>query len=324
MKLILEIIPHVGEDFVFYRKFDTFPIKIGRGMDNDVILADPHIDSEHVVIDIIKAQDNEIINIKDNATTNGTSINGNSITSSGINIGDVISIGVSEIRVLSPDFKVPETIKIEKRNAILDWLDKPYSAWICVLVTFFAMQLWSYLEVWTYEHGVLAAATAAGTVLSIMVWALIWSVASRMIRNKTNFKAHASIASLYLLISVIVWFIQSYVRALTNENIVSEIINYSFGFVSFAALIYASLSFTSRMMDRKNLNFSAIFALSVVLGMAAFGYINNDKFDVRPRYSGSIEPYISALVATDSLDEFMSDNSAMFAAKTFNEQKEKQ
>lgn len=68
-------------------------IKIGRLLDNDLVLKDPHVSRRHALIRLDKGQ----FFIFDLRSTAGTKVNGNPILSQGLYPGDVISIADVEM-----------------------------------------------------------------------------------------------------------------------------------------------------------------------------------------------------------------------------------
>jgi len=315
MKYILEITPHTNEDNVFYKSVEWDTLKIGRGYSNNIILNDPYLDAEHVEI----FRDGEDLFIEDLNTVNGIKVNSKKRDISKIVAGDVINLGSTKIRVLSPDAEVAPAVKILDKRFVFSWIEKQSSAWISLLVLVVLMKLWAFTEVWPRkEHSLIELIIISSAVGMVIVWSLLWAIASRFIRYKANFRCHITIFSAYLSLSVFVWYFHSYVMFLTNENMVADIISYLTNFIMFSLLIYVSLMFTSNMRESKNLVFAGIFSASIVCGMISVDYLSSAKFDLRPSYSGSMEPYLSGLIKADSLDDFMKDNEKLFSSKVLN------
>ena len=315
MKLIIEILSLTGDERTTHHTFKKTPISIGRGLQNDIIIPDPYIDSEHVKIEY-KADTQKWI-IRDNKSTNGLRINNIKRLSSDIKSGDTVKIGQTELHIFSPNHKIAKTLKIKENHPLLSFIEKPSSAWLFLIVAILVLQLWSYLEIWTNERGVIIATTAAATFGIITIWSLLWSVASRLIIHKSNFKQHASIISLYLITSVFMWYIKAYTDFLTSENWLSDIVNYSTNFILLSLLVYASLTFTSKMHQRKILISSTLFALGVVCGIFILTLISKKDFNQRPVYSSAMEPYLSQIAPTDTVNEFMIKNKKLFTLKKF-------
>lgn len=315
MKIVLEITPHHNEDSKFYRTIEWEPVKLGRGYGNNIIINDPYLDAEHVEI----FRDGADVFIEDLNSVNGVKINNKRRDISKLSVGDEVLLGTTKIRVLSPTMEVPAALKIIDKRFIMNWIEKASSAWVSLVLMIAIMKLWTYNELWPRaEHDLVDIMVIASSVGAVIVWSLLWSVASRLIRYKAHFKCHITISSLYMIFSVFIWYLQSYVMFLSSDSIVSDIFNYSVNFALLSSLIYASLAFASNMNHAKNFVFATLFAGSIVCGMLSIDYISSFKFSLKPHYSASMEAYLSDYVRVQGLEEFMADNKKLFASKTLN------
>jgi len=316
MKTIIEVISHTGETNASYHICEKFPVKIGRGFDNDVILTDPYVDDSH--LEIIAGNAGGWV-VRDLGTINGTMINKRHLKDAAVKSGEKINLGMTEIRILSQEHKVVPAIKLEQKNSLIALIEKPYSALVSLFAAFAVMQLWAYFEIWTDERQVVTAATAAGALGIVMLWSALWSVASRITINKTNFARHMTVISLYLIFSVGVWYLLSYTNYLANENLFAAVVNYIVNFTSITLLIYTSLCFTNAMNEKKRLITSALFAFGVVSGIFVLNYINNQQFSLEPHYASGMEPYLSQFAPSITVEEFALKNEALFSSETFDE-----
>lgn len=313
MKIVIEVLPHTGEEKTVYKKFDKFPITIGRGLKNDLIIDDPYVDANHMYIDC----DDNIWTVFDIGSINGLIINEESVGSKNTDIksGDILKIGKTELKVFSEFHEVEETIKLEESHKVLDLVEHPFSALITFVLAFSVIQGWGYLEIWVEEVKMAMAGIAAIAIGIVTIWSLLWSVASRLIRNKSNFKQHISIVSIYLLVNILFWYVEAYVDFLTNGSLFSSILQYSVNFVLFSLLIYGSLSFTSRQPQIKNAISSVLFSSGVIGGIILLTWVGQNKFSPQPMYSFGMEPYLSELAPVDEVSEFMKDNEKLFNSK---------
>ncbi len=313
MKIIIEVLPHTGEEKTTYHNFDKFPVTIGRGLKNDLIINDPYVDANHMYIDC----DDDRWTVFDIGSTNGLIINGESVGSKNIDINssDILKIGKTELKVFSEFHEVEETIKLEESHRILNLVEKPLFPWIAFILALGVVQGWGYLEMWTEEVNMAMAGIAAITIGTITIWSVAWSVASRLIRNKSNFRQHISVMSTYMLLSILFWYVQAYTDFLTNGNLVSTIVQYGINFILLSLLIYGSLSFTSRQSQIKNAISSLLFSGGVVCGVILLTWVGQKKFNPQPMHSFGMEPYLSELAPVDSMVEFMKDNEELFNSK---------
>ena len=81
-------------------------LRIGRKADNDIILDDPSVSGHHAVIVTKPSEfldDLLEVRLRDNNSTNGTSVNGTRITDQLLKHPDLIKIGVFELRYSDED-----------------------------------------------------------------------------------------------------------------------------------------------------------------------------------------------------------------------------
>ena len=73
----------------------TGPVRIGRGEEAEITLGDPNVSRIHAVVTGAPGS----LTIEDNASTNGTYVNGFQVQSATLNVGDRIQVGSTEISV---------------------------------------------------------------------------------------------------------------------------------------------------------------------------------------------------------------------------------
>jgi len=312
MKIVLEITPHNHENNIFYKILEWDSIKVGRGYSNNVIINDPYLEAEHLEI----FRDGNDVFVEDLNSSNGVRVNGKKRDISKVHMGDTVTIGSSKIRFLSPSTEVPPAVKIIDKRFFLSWIDKASSAWISIILMVLLAKFHTYMELWPRkEHDMLDLIVIASTAGVVIIWSLLWSVASRLIRYRANFKSHITIASLYMICSFIAMYLQAYVMFLSNDNVASDIFYYTINFVLLGGLIYGSLTYTNNIKRLKNRVFAVLFAAGIICGMISVDYISSLKFRLRPRYSSSMEAYMSSLIRTQTLEDFMVDNKKLFSSK---------
>lgn len=311
MKLVLEIIPHTGDEQVTHRVIEQFPLTVGRSFNNDVILSDPHISPQHLRI----GYEGEQWTVTDLGSANGFSVNGTHAAKETLPLksGDTLRIGHTELRLFAPHHPVTEAVRLQKAHPVYAWLNRPFAVWGCFFIAFAVLQGWAYLEIWTEEIKMVLAGTAAATAGSIMLWATLWSVAGRLIRRKPHFKSHLTIASLYLIAAAATWYVEAYTDFLTNENWVAAVVSYGIHFILLTLLLQGSLALATRMTERRRRIAGIFFAAGILLGVFSLSLISARNFTQQPLYPATLEPYLSQFAPADTLDEFMAGNEKVFA-----------
>lgn len=315
MKMILEIGAHHGDD-VIYERLEKFPATIGRGYGNDIILHDVYTNEKHIRID--SAGDGWVV--EDLGSENGLLVNGTAAKKSPLKSGDVIVIGQTRISVFAPNHPVPATVALASAHPVVLWTERSINVWACFILAVAITMAWAFFEVWTEEPGQTLAATAAGTVGIVAIWAAAWSVAGRLARHKANFKSHAALMSLYLTAGTCTWYVEVYLDFLTNENWFSQLSAYAMNFILLSLLLYGSLTLVSRMSQRRQKLAALFVAGGLVGGVYLFGLVSAKTFNQQPVYPSTLEPYLSQLAPADTVESFMRHNAGVFDSDLFEKQ----
>jgi PAS domain S-box-containing protein len=81
-------------------EFDLFPVQIGRGAENDIVLDDVNVSRRHAVLEWSPAEG--ALRIRDLKSLNGVRLNGEMVTVAVLHVGDRIELGDSSIEFLGP------------------------------------------------------------------------------------------------------------------------------------------------------------------------------------------------------------------------------
>lgn len=314
-KLVLEITNHTGDGRVIYRPLDSFPVTVGRGFHNDIIITDPHVSAQHMRIDF----DGEKFQITDLGSENGVSVNEQHYKAGGgaLKSGDTLQAGRTMIRVFEPSHPVPPAQRLMRANPVLLWLSRPATVWISFLMVLAAVVTQAYFETWEID--------AAGTVTSIglsvaaviMIWSALWGVAGKLVRHKSRFRSHVALFSLFGIAMTVCTMVLSYVEFLSTSKTLSGVLSFAVNAGLCLMLLYGSLTLATELSRRKRGLWAGLFgagAIIVALGLAA---LDSDQFAGQPQYSGGLKPYLSQLASFENVDGFMKSNEELFASKTF-------
>lgn len=70
-------------------------VAVGRGADNDLVLADPSVSRKHAQVDL------RAMRIDDLGSRNGTYLNGTRVQSASITVGDEVRVGATSLRIVN-------------------------------------------------------------------------------------------------------------------------------------------------------------------------------------------------------------------------------
>lgn len=310
MELIVEQISR-SKKVLHRQKFAGDKIKVGRGFDNDVILADPYVCAHH-----LEVKRNELGQwmIDDLQSVNGSfdEIDGRLEQAKLLRFGDVISIGQSRIRFIDPHQPVRPTIPLSGIEGTLNWLSRPFSV-VLVLTIYFALLAINY---YFQSYVEIKPSQMIGRLLShfmfVSVIPLLFVVLARMFKHDarlwTQMAVCYSFGIMYLLLQ--------YFDALMRFNVSSQWLVYTVQMAFEAALVFGLIWVCSYValhqsqLRRNLISFSvtaAILVLALVQEQAA-----RPDFSVSPKYNGSLLIPDFAFAEPVSIEQFVTDSEGIF------------
>jgi len=319
MKLVIRIGDHDGDDAVIYYRPEAFPVTLGRGFVNDIILPDPHASARHAEI----VHDGTDWVLRDLGSENGIHIDGTPIKDGQARLksGDEFMIGRTPVAVFDPHHPVPAAEKLEHTHPFIAHMARGFLPWLYFMLAIGAISLMDYLDFWTENAAAQATKTAAGIGLGILLWALPWSVAGRLIRHRSAFGAQIAMVSLCLLAATLLWPLQDLLNFLTNENTFALVIEYTLNALLLAGLIYGSLAIATHMTVRRRTLAAGFFTAGLMVCLLTLTYLGNDAFTAQPKYAVGLVPYLQGLPSADSIDSFL-DRAALTLDSNVNSLKE--
>lgn len=314
MKIILQIGDHDGDDTVTYKTITEFPLSIGRGYINDVILPDPHISPRHAEIH----HTGSAWILRDIGSENGILLNGNPLKDGQATVrsGDSLMIGRTPVMIFDPHHAIAPTQKLERTSPFMAHMSGAAAPWLYFVLAIAAICLMDYLAVWTDNTPGQIAKMAGGLTLGILLWALPWSVVGRLIRHRSGFRTHIAMISLCILGGAIFWPVQDLLNFLTNQNIFSAVFEYTVNFALVAGLIYGSLAASTHMPVRRRAAASLFFTLGMFAVIFGMTYVAGEGFVPQPEYAAVLEPYLQDLPRGTDADGFMAENLSLFDSGT--------
>lgn len=316
MKLVLEIHPpHGNHEAVTHVVVDQFPVRIGRGFDNHVILNDPYVSVRHAEISFngigFSAHDlqseNGLVVVNDKGA-----VTARRQPTAGVKSGDSLRLGQTEIRLYDPHHALPAALPMQKENTLLLRLGRALVAWPLFFLAVLTIMAWTYFEAWTEEPAATMAVAAGSGFAVILIWSALWAAAGRLIRHQSHFMAHMGLASLYMIFSAAFWYVETYINFLTNENLFAEAVRYVLNFLLLAPLIYGALRLATRMPRSRRRFAAAFFSFGLLGGILLFGLVSAKAFEQSPYYASTLEPYLSDWASAQSVETFMAENKAFF------------
>lgn len=295
-------------------------ISIGRGFDNDIILNDPYVDPNHLLLTV--NQEGRWL-AKDEDTTNGSYFENESKLNHPrpVHSGEVVAIGKSFVRFIYPDHPVAPTMRLSGLESLLNWLGSPL-----ILAGVFCFYL-SLLLLSFYMGAVTEIKTSQmftnvfAKVLMVSLLPMMFAFLARLFKHEAR-----------IVTQLVVWY--GFFTLFLLVDSIGELISFnssqiwlssSIVFVAEVMLIFALLwlafyiAFHQRPLRR------LIMVSSLTLGMLSLSYLysssNSSDFSVKPSYDNTLLAPEFAIKEPVSVSEFIDRSEAIFEFTT--EQAEK-
>ncbi|PTL85566.1 FHA domain-containing protein [Vitiosangium sp. GDMCC 1.1324] len=180
-------------------RLERFPVTVGRGYTNDIILDDPKVSASHLRIE--RTEEGKLV-VRDVGSHNGTFRVEPWARLAELELTDDarVAVGDTVLRFRTRSHPVEDTrvtaVAMAPRGRRFD---RPFAFPAMLAVTVVAFLFYEYLTNYQKtDWGSLALAVVV-PVSAAFLWAGLWSVASKVARRQFHFGAHGTIGSLGLL-----------------------------------------------------------------------------------------------------------------------------
>jgi len=280
---------------------DRFPVTLGRGHANQVILSDPFVCPLHLKI----AQDEQgRLLASDLDSVNGSypAAGKESRRQWELQPGSKFRIGHTVLRYVTVDHPLAPTL-VDRAAEVSLW-QSPHAAVVAAVVVVLLLCLDGYLS--SVERVTVAKIISEPwfTVSMLGIWAGMWALSSRLVVGRFNFAQHVTIASIALLtisgIGLVVEWVEFFLPRIPMLWIGGLWGN---GLV-LAGLVYGHLGVASPLRRHSRLWAAASVSLVVVGSSAISDFAARGKFSTVMDYSGVLKPIDAAWVPAISVEEF--------------------
>jgi hypothetical protein len=176
-------------------RIDRFPFRVGRAYSSDLIVDDPHVAADQLVID--ETPDGGVIARDLTAPERAAMLSA---------AGELLlPVGRTRLRLRDRDFAVAPALPLVQRRPFLEWLFEHWSSPIAV----FALQallalVWIHQSSWRKTNLAEPLTTVLFTLLAVGAWSGGWALVTRFLRQRGRFPAHVAVAGLVMIASQLV------------------------------------------------------------------------------------------------------------------------
>ncbi|MBL8698126.1 MAG: FHA domain-containing protein [Alphaproteobacteria bacterium] len=287
-------------------RVETWPLRIGRSLDNDVILDDPYVAPHHAVI---APGEDGLLWARDLGTVNKLQDGGakRRVERLALRTPTTLVVGHSRLRLRSSEDPLPPE-RANRRNL---WLARTAVA-IAVFAAVIGLEI---AETWlgaSRERDVgsivMPGVTVAATVL---VWSGFWALIGRLVSKRAEYIPHLGIGAAAMLVY-------------SSWNTLSAIAAFAFAQPLLTRYGYAALAGVVAVAAFAHLNWSnpnrprSFAAIAFAIGAATLGvnmltaYEQTGRFATEP-YSAALYPPALRLAGTIDTARFLARTDALAA-----------
>jgi Inner membrane component of T3SS, cytoplasmic domain len=303
MALILEIRDRRG--LTTFHPLNAFPVRIGRGMMNDIILDDPFLDAQHLAVE---CDETGAVTMRDLGSVNGIIDNGSRIAGSlGVLAGTEVRAGRTTFRFHDRDVPVAPALVDAMPGSTVDrrWAVSTLAKLGVVVATLgvFGFISWLGTTERSSASSVLGSVFAAAALL--LVWAGIWGLSLRGAERRVQLGAHIAVASLAVLALVVYGTVNEWFVFLFPDVAMFSLL-FDFAVLCvIAAVVAGHLSIGTSLSRRQRWRAGLIASATTFALVLLIGWSQMDKFSDTPRFPRQLKPMSASLVPTHSVDEFV-------------------
>ena len=177
-----------------------WPVRIGRAIDCDLVLDDPHVAAHHATL----ALREDGVHVEPAASLNGVRLGRAAIVPGSTPLlpsSSVMTLGATTLRVrlagevLAPEQRLLDLLQYERRHAVT------LMALILVAAVWQGFTLW--LTTMPGSQGAALTLNYLSAPIGLIVWCALWAIGSMLFQRRFAFWAHLYIALKWLLVAVI-------------------------------------------------------------------------------------------------------------------------
>ena len=282
-------------------KSDGSPISVGRGYRNDIVLGDPFVAPEQIIIKSVGTG----WTVRVLEETNPVLLNGSPVSGADkeLNSGDRITVGRTDLEVYGVDHPVDAARKLPLSSWASPGRVTPLAALGALACISIADGFADYLQFsidleWgSYAYSSLFAAAV------ILVWSGVWSIAGRLLRHQPHFWVQLVATTLVYAGLIVVSPLLGLAEFITSSVSIGQAANYVVAFGGLVVLLELNLFFATNV--RKTLHVAVVVSSLVVgLSFAVAQYVDDD-FEPEPIYSDVVRPPFMHVTGDSSIDEFL-------------------
>jgi|GEM_PF-3201978 len=321
MSLVIEEINRSKKVIQRFKFDERQEIRIGRALDNDVILNEPHVSPHHL---ILRQTDAGTWVAEDLNSVNGIRNSKRKLIPSGCQVksGDTLLLGRSYLTIYDEQHPVEEAWSLHSIEDVFHYLSHPLVVF-GLLVTFIFLE-WQLTQAQEYRE--LSPSRLMNQLMYQLVvifgWSSLWSLNGRILRHDSRFLSHLAVS---LVAAMAYQWLPWLLRLLTYNwhlGLWYIEIGYFINGIIFSSMLWCNFYLALPQRPLSRILWVNGLTWSLVMIYLLPPMFDDQGFRSYPRYDSSLLPYSVQFVDSKSTNDFVKDTEVLF--KRPKEQQNKQ
>jgi hypothetical protein len=289
----------------------SWPLSIGRSYSNQVILGDPYVCPLHLSI---SPDDQGRLIARDLASVNGlyAGTSGTRVDQLEIFSGTQFRLGRTLLRYCSIDHPLAPTA-LDLPMGDTRWL-QPYVGAVALAMILTVLCLDGFLSSVERVKFADVVGSPLVTIVSLLGWAGLWGLASRIMVSHFHFNQHVTIACAAVLGFILLSTGSDWCEFILPSIQVSWFAGLFGSAIILACLVYGHLGFASVLRRRLRLRAALLVSLTVFGINAISDYAARSKFSTVMEYNGVLKPLDATVVPAVSMDQYFAGSEKLKTA----------
>ena len=309
MELIIDVVSR-GKKVLQRHHANGEKITIGRGYDNDVILTDPYVCANHLLLNV---NEQGLWQVADCQSVNGSfDDSGKPLDHTVVHSGDVLEIGKTRLRFIYPNEPVAPTIRLGDVERFVNWLSSPMML-ILLLIGFFALSFGNYyLNSSTQIKTTQMVASSLMQFIGLCLSPLFFGAVARMFKHDARLLTQLAISVVVICLSNVIDKLFAVISFNINQLWFTQLLGLSIQMLLTFGYLWLSLYVALHQNVLRRTLFAAGFTGAIFLFFAVYESTNDRDFNPRPVYDAIILAPEFVFSEAMSVDEFISQSESVF------------
>jgi len=290
-------------------KVDSYPVKLGRGYENDIIIPDDYVSINHLSLGF---QDGRLT-ITDLDSDNGVYLDKVRIISeTQVDFEQTFKVGKTNIRVLKPDFSLPATKKLNINKSFIEKYKIVIIAWTSLILSLILEVINDFYHTYEKIEFIKLFEDLPGIVSFLLIFAAVFTLISKLSKKESSFHYQLLLVSLFTI----------FIDIIINTVVVLHF-NAPFKLVQgltlclfiFPLACYALIKLfqNSTNISIKNLRIYIITIVYLGYGVISLSsYISSVGYSPKLKYNHELLPKYFKIRKSKSLEEYTNESMELF------------